>query len=109
MPHLIVEYAKELEADLDIQALAEAVYDGAVESELFTPQNVKARCTPVRSYCIGGERRAFIHVNVKLQPGRTDVQKKMLSEKVFAAVKYFAGDVKVSVEVNDLPQAYTKS
>lgn len=108
MPHLIIEYAQPLEHELDVQKLAETAFDGAVASELFTPANIKSRCHPVDAYCIGGEKQNFIHVNVKLLPGRTEDQKKMLSEKVFDAVKAFAGDVKTSVEVHDLPEAYTK-
>ena len=108
MPHLIIEYARPLENDLDIQTLAETAFDGAVESELFTPANIKSRCHPVDAYWIGGEKQNFIHVNVKLLPGRTEEQKKMLSQKVFDAIKNFVGDIKTSVEVHDLPEAYTK-
>ena len=108
MPHLIIEYAQPLEKEISIQKLTETAFDGAVASELFTPANIKSRSHPVEAYWIGGAKQNFIHVNVKLLPGRTEEQKTMLSQKVFDAIKDFAGNVKTSVEVHDLPDAYTK-
>ncbi|MCW8914529.1 MAG: 5-carboxymethyl-2-hydroxymuconate Delta-isomerase [Magnetovibrio sp.] len=110
MPHLIIEYAAELESDVDIQQLAKTAFDGAVASKLFTPANIKSRAHPVQAYWIGGKKVPFVHVNVKLLPGRTNEQKKTLTTSVFDAIKKLVGDaVKVSVEANDIEaDVYTK-
>jgi len=110
MPHLIIEYAASLGQDVDMQALTEAAFDGANATALFTPAAIKARAHPVEAYWTGGAKQPFVHINVKLLPGRTNEQKKALSESVFDHVTaLLKTDVSLSVEVNDLDaDVYTK-
>lgn len=110
MPHLIVEYASPLAEDVNIQQLVEAVFKGAVDSDLFDEKAIKARAIRIDDYWIGGAPQAFIHVEIKLLPGRDDEQKKDLSQKVFNQVSARVKEnVTISVEVNDLDDnCYTK-
>ena len=77
---------------------------------MFTPAAIKARAHPVDAYWIGGAKQPFVHIEVKLLPGRTNAQKKALSTSVFDHVaKLLEDDVALSVEVNDLDaDVYTK-
>jgi len=110
MPHLIIEYAAPLAQDVDMQALVEAAFNAAKATDLFTPAAIKARAHPVDAYWIGGAKQPFMHIDVKILPGRTAVQKKTLSQSVFDAVSALLdADVALSVEVNDLDaDAYAK-
>ena len=110
MPHLIIEYAAPLAQDIDMQTLVEAAFNGAKATDLFDPAAIKARAHPVDAYWIGDAKQPFTHINIKLLPGRTNVQKKALSQSVFDAVTALLdADVAVSVEVNDLDaDVYTK-
>jgi len=110
MPHLIIEYAAPLAQDIDMQTLVEAAFNGAKATDLFDPAAIKARAHPVDAYWIGDAKQSFTHINIKLLPGRTNVQKKALSQSVFDAVTALLdADVAVSVEVNDLDaDVYTK-
>lgn len=110
MPHLIIEYAAPLAQELDIQVLVEAAFNAAKATDLFDPAAIKARAHPVDAYWIGGTKQLFVHIEVKLLPGRTAAQKKALSERVFETVAaLIPADVAVSVEVNDLDaDVYTK-
>lgn len=110
MPHLIIEYAAPLDQDVDMQALVEAAFNSAKATDLFDPATIKARAHPVEAYWIGGAKQPFAHIEVKLLPGRTNAQKKALSQSVFDAVTALLdAGVAVSVEVNDLDaDVYTK-
>jgi len=107
---LIIEDAAPLAKDTDMQALVEAEFNGATATVLFDPAAIKARAHPADAYWIGDAKQPFAHINIKLLPGRTNVQKKALSQSVFDAVTaLLTADVAVSVEVNDLDaDVYTK-
>jgi len=110
MPHLIVEYAVSLADEVNIQDLVEAVFEGAVASGLFNPKAIKARAHACDDYWIGGTKQAFVHVEIKLLPGRDEEQKKDLSQRVYEKVSaHVKKDVAISVELNDLDaKCYTK-
>jgi len=110
MPHIVIEYAAPLEQEVDIQALVEAAFAGAEASTLFDPAAIKARAHAVDAYWTGGDKQPFVHITVKLLPGRTNAQKKALSASVFDAVAaMLKPDIALSVEVNDLDaDVYTK-
>lgn len=107
MPHLIIEYATPLD---DVQGLVDGVFDAAKASDLFGTKDIKVRAIPVDAFNTGGMSQAFIHVDIKLLPGRTTEQKKALSERVLDQVlSIVSEDVAVSVEVNTLDKdTYSK-
>lgn len=110
MPHLIIEYAAPLKQEIDIQELVDATFDAAKASDLFGTKAIKVRAIPIDAFNTGGTNQAFIHVNIKLLPGRTMEQKKALSERVLANLTAnVKEDVAISVEINDLDaDSYTK-
>ena len=110
MPHLTLEYAAPLKQEIDIQGLVDATFDAAKASDLFGAKAIKVRAIPIDAFNTGGTNQAFIHVNIKLLPGRTTEQKKALSERVLDQVlSIVSEDVAVSVEVNTLDKdTYSK-
>lgn len=110
MPHFIVEYAAPLQADIDPQTLVEDACGAGAQSGLFGPGDIKGRAHAVEHYLTAGTRQPFVHVDVRLLPGRTDAQKKDLAQRVFDALAArVPANVTLSVEVNELHAAsYTK-
>lgn len=103
MPHCIIEYTSELEPALDIKRLVINAFDGIEQSGLFDPTAIKVRATKLDYYKSGLDRNDFIHLTVKILPGRTDEQKKLLTEKILEKVTPIVGNTKsTSVEVVDL-------
>lgn len=103
MPHCIIEYTSELEPALDIRGLVNMSFAGIEETGLFDPTAIKVRATKVEYYKSGLDRDDFIHLTVKILPGRTDEQKQIITESVLAKVAPIVGNTKcTSVEVVDL-------
>ena len=110
MPHCIVEYSKNLESFMSPRELVNAANRGAVESGLFEALNIKSRAIGYQHYLVGGEVSDFIHVVVKILPGRSDSQKRGLSNLVLESLKSLAiKEVSITVEVCDLHgESYAK-
>ncbi len=82
MPNCTIEYARELESKLAPETLLDEVFQGLVTSGLFDVANINVRLIPFDHYQSAGGKRPFIHVTVKVFPGRSLEQKKGLSECV---------------------------
>lgn len=112
MPHLVMEYAQELETTHDIASLLNAVHDAAKGSGYFTPSAIKSRAHPYPYYRIGDldEEGQFIHLTVSLLKGRTSKEKYQLSQLLCRTLTEsvdFVGSV--SVDVRDLDEeVYSK-
>ena len=80
MPHCIVEYSDSLNA----KPILTAVFDGALQSELFEPggTDIKVRAQPYQQHISGAEHRDFIHVQLRILSGRNLAQKQHLSQSV---------------------------
>lgn len=110
MPHVILEYSKDLEKTHDIQELVETVVSGAIDSGLFTPSAIKGRAHSVDYYWTGGSKAPFVCVEVKLLPGRTLEMKQDVTKRIFdKLVHKLPENIAISVEINDLNgDAYQK-
>ncbi|MFO6425471.1 5-carboxymethyl-2-hydroxymuconate Delta-isomerase [Motilimonas sp. KMU-193] len=112
MPHLVMEYAQELETSHDIASLLNAVHDAAKGSGYFTSSAIKSRAQPYPYYRIGdlGSEGMFIHLTVSLLKGRSSKEKYQLSQLLCRTLTEsvdFVGSV--SVDVRDLDEeVYSK-
>ncbi|MCE2573867.1 5-carboxymethyl-2-hydroxymuconate Delta-isomerase [Motilimonas eburnea] len=112
MPHLVMEYAQELETSHNIASILNAVHDAAKASGYFTSSAIKSRAHPYPYYRIGdleGEGQ-FIHLTVSLLKGRSSKEKYQLSQLLCRTLTEsvdFVGSV--SVDVRDLDEeVYSK-
>lgn len=95
MPHLIVEYSANLEADLLPRALAAAVHAAALETGVFPIGGCRTRLARRDVYVIGdghAENR-FIHVQARIGSGRPPEVRQKAAEQIFARLKAFTADV----------------
>jgi 5-carboxymethyl-2-hydroxymuconate isomerase len=106
MPHCIIEYSQDVAAQVDIDALIEAVHQGAMDSGLFPEYDIKTRAIGYARHRTGQTRDSFVHVAVHLLDGRDDEQKIGLSEGVLARIEpLLPGVVSVGVEICDMHRA----
>lgn len=107
MPHCIIEHAEHL----DSQVLINSVYQGALASNLFEPEQIKSRAISYSHYQTAGRQKAFVHVTLKILSGRTEQQKSQLSGLVFEQLKSLGlTDLSLTVEVVDIDRgSYSKA
>jgi 5-carboxymethyl-2-hydroxymuconate isomerase len=91
MPHLIVEYSCNLDADLDIAALVAAVHQSALETGVFPLGGVRTRAARRDVYKIadGQPDYGFIHVQARIAAGRAPDVRQKAGAHIFAALKDF--------------------
>ena len=106
MPHCIIDYAREVAEQVDIEQLVAAVHQGAMDSGLFPEYDIKTRATGFDHHRTGQTRDSFVHVAVHLLDGRSDAQKSALAEAVLARIEpLLPGVVSVGVETCDIHRA----
>ena len=88
MPHFILEYSRNLEPELDVQALFRALRAAALETGIFPPGGIRFRAYPCETYLVadGRPENGFVHLTLKLGHGRTLEVKRSTGEKLFAAL-----------------------
>lgn len=106
MPHIIIEYARELADDQRGALLVQAVHDAVAKTGIFDVANIKTRAWPVLLYRVGDNDGPFIHIQCRIHGGRSEAQKRALSEAVLGAVRAqgLAAHV-ITVEVAELDRA----
>ena len=89
MPHLILEYSENLEAELDIAALVRAVHAAGCTCPTVETTALKTRAVAYRhQVCADGDPAyRFIALTMRLLDGRSDAQKKEIGDILFAALK----------------------
>jgi len=103
MPHCIIEYSSDVADQISIDELIEAIYQGALNSGLFSEYDIKTRAQAYRHHRTGSTRDSFVHVTVRLLSGRDDRHKAELSEKLLAQIEPLLPDVvSVGVEICDM-------
>ncbi len=110
MPHIIIEYAQNLDTSLDINALVNTTYNGALRSDLFEPEAIIIRAIAYPHYLVAGEVQDFIHLRAQILSGRSEQQKKHLSQCLLESVAMLTTVPRLSVEVVDMDRfSYVKS
>lgn len=110
MPHCIVEYSKELESVVDPATLLQSVYAGALESELFTPVDIKVRAIAFDHFTSGSAEQGFVHVTTKLLSGRSLELRTKLSNLILARLNVlFECPISLTVEIMEIEkESYAK-
>ena len=111
MPHALVEFSDLATIGVEEGTILDAVFDGMQTSGLFGLEDIKVRSHPVSMTRNGSDNFSFIHVQLRIMPGRTVEQKADLSERVRANLCAMPGQARsTSVEVVDIDRAvYAKT
>jgi 5-carboxymethyl-2-hydroxymuconate isomerase len=116
MPHLILEYSKNIDGGLNFEPLFVTLHQ-LLEKQLPTElSSCKSRCIPQELFFIGDCKiqNAFAHLTIKILAGRTDENKNLIGNAVLKEMSDFFQPLKqklhlqLSVEVMDLDKHYFK-
>jgi 5-carboxymethyl-2-hydroxymuconate isomerase len=116
MPHLIVEYSRNLTGFPEAQVLAELNQAVTDSPEVTDEADLKSRIVALDSYAVGTvtEPRAFVHAQMRLLSGRSPEAKRDLSNRIAAVLRRLTPQpsgvlVQLSVELVDMDRgSYTK-
>lgn len=88
MPHQIIEYSANLEAQVDIDALVRTLHETAAGIDALPIGGLRTRAVARVHYRIadGHEDNAFINVMLRLAPGRAFEVRKAAGETLFQAL-----------------------
>ena len=110
MPHFVIEYSDNLEADIDLRAIVDVVHKSAVDSGLFKIGGIRVRTLRHEIYKIadGNPEHAFLHVRANILEGRSVEDREKLGNATIAAVDALLGaahkkrGIALSVEVSEI-------
>ena len=113
MAHAIVEYSANLEDKIDVDVLIDIVHDACLASGVFPLTGMRTRGVRRDHYKIANGKidACFIHLQLKLGPGREEDVKKKAMEDVFEALGAFVqplmdtSPLALSIEIYELPAA----
>ncbi|MDP6109572.1 MAG: 5-carboxymethyl-2-hydroxymuconate isomerase [Rhodospirillales bacterium] len=112
MAHAIIEYSANIEDRLKLDELIEKIHNAAINSGVFPIGGMRTRAARRDHYRIadGHPDNGFVHVLMKLGPGRDVATKKKAQDFIFAAIdEHLLPLVKkcplaVSFEMVELPE-----
>ena len=105
MPHFIIDCSESILNLTDQDELMRSVYEVAESTALFATSGVggiKVRLRPYQHYRNVDNHEHFVHVFANIMEGRTQAQKKMLTDKVVRALRNLLPTVDIiSMNVRD--------
>ncbi|MEM8578348.1 MAG: 5-carboxymethyl-2-hydroxymuconate isomerase [Pseudomonadota bacterium] len=89
MPHLTLDYAPELEAEVDMPALCERLRQAMVETGLFPLAGIRVRAFAASHVAIadGDPAHLYLDMSIRLRRGRDLEARKAAVAHVFAAAE----------------------
>jgi 5-carboxymethyl-2-hydroxymuconate isomerase len=95
MPHLLILYTRNLEAETDIDALCRSLADTLIavrdeqSQQVYPTGGVRVLAYPAAHHAVADGQRdyAFVYLNLRMGRGRSDAVKKRAGEALLAAAK----------------------
>lgn len=117
MPHVILEYSGNLIENIEFQALFKECHELLVKHLSTSIQNCKSRAYLCKNYYVGdgNSNNAFVHVTLKIMPGRSKELLNYTGETLLTLFKkYFSESIQklnleLSLEIVELQGPYFKS
>ena len=110
MPSCIIEYSSGLSKSINVDSLVELVHQTAFDTGLFEIDDIKTRAYCAENYMVGYGHSEFIHVTVKLMPGRSQQDKKTLTLSIAREVSELSlPQTSVTVQAEEIErESYSK-
>ena len=110
MPHLVIEYSRDVENRASPQDMMVAAHRGALASGLFSLADIKVRAYPCDHALVAGAVASFVHVSIFLLSGRDAATQRKLTDTVLAEFSALdLGVASLSVDSRGMDRAvYTK-
>jgi 5-carboxymethyl-2-hydroxymuconate isomerase len=120
MPHLVILYTANLERDTNMTALCRTLADTMLAlhdesgQQLFPVGGTRVFAYPAAHYAVAdGERDyAFVYLQVRMAPGRTDAITKDVGDALLASAKAHLGPlyerrhIGMTLHIDDMPPGY---
>ncbi len=95
MPHLVILYTPNIEADADMSALCRTLADAMLEQQddegrqVYPVGGTRVLAYPAAHFAVadGTGDHAFVYLNVRMAAGRTDAVKKRIGDALLATAK----------------------
>jgi len=115
MPHLLVEYSKNIADRLNLQALSDELRDATMATGTYPLGGVRVRFHECNTYTIadGNDSYAFIHIQLRMGEGRSHEEKDAASTLIFERTKAFVKDAfdigpsALSLEIVEIDARYS--
>ncbi len=111
MPHIVVEYSRDLEKNLDVPNLLKELHLDLVSRDTIAREHVKTYALPIDLCEVGFDEtpNSMLHVILKLLPGRSVDLKTEMVTGLRSIVDKYVSDISVTVEVQELEaETYSK-
>jgi 5-carboxymethyl-2-hydroxymuconate isomerase len=106
MPHFIIECSENITDDYDANQIMQEVFDTAFATGLFDIGDIKVRIKSYNEFILAKDKNDFIHVFGNIMQGRTDEQKKNLSNRIVRKLKELLPNVSIiSMNLRDFEKA----
>lgn len=105
MPHIIVEYSSILKTSFSIASLLHDLHHSIDGMHNVTLDRIKTRAYASDDFLVGEDKDVsyFVHINLRLMPGRTDEQRRELSDALHKAAKpHLVRRVALTIETSEL-------
>lgn len=111
MPHLIIEYTRDVFPGALARQILDAAHDALIRCGLFDEYNIKSRLHPLQDYRLHEDYHGFVAIQCRLHKGRSLTQRQQLSRELLAAVQgLVAAKTVVTVEMVEMERdCYSKS
>jgi 5-carboxymethyl-2-hydroxymuconate isomerase len=85
MPHVIVEYSVNIEAEITPQRLVDEIHQAALASGIAEPVAVRTRLKRREHFRVGdgSPQNAFVHIDIRARKGRSLEQKKHAVQVIY--------------------------
>ena len=112
MPHAIIEYSANLENHIDLEGLVDRIHGACIKTGVFPLTGMRTRAARRDNYKIadGNRQACFVHLILKIGPGRAEEINKKAMEDIFEALSsymkplYDTAPVALSIEIFELPR-----
>jgi len=109
MPHITIECSKNVQGHVDVDKLLRRVHDAAIETGVFPPDGIRSRIHILDHYRVAeSNENAFVHVVLRIGPGRDQATKSRVVDHVFSALTaslqkmYDEKPLAISIELQEL-------
>ena len=80
MPHVSIEFSKDLEQTTDMQSVCNQLFTVLADQDVFDAPTIKIRAKPVEFFRIGSEPQTFVHATLLLMEGRDELVRTQLNK-----------------------------
>lgn len=112
MPHITVEYSSNLNQRISMRDVIAGIHAAVLASGAFEKGGVRTRAISQDLYVVadGDPDNSFIHVDMRIAPGRSAETKKQVSQSILEVLREHTKEVMkqyglgISIEIRELDQ-----